>query len=1182
MNTLNNFMYGLLIIFICGITNYNIENNNWILKMIIIYVLLLILWLTTKSSKLLTEKMSLNPNKIIFEKIEDIENIGTGVIRFNKNRNSRINFELSEENENQIKCPDDLIKIKSNDDSYHFCSDDGKFGKDNNTCSLNPSNRKNYPICYNYPCPEGLKLVNQNSGGICKGKDETCILDSTKKSPYKICYTRPDYNVINNYDFNSNLTYNTKKNINLDGCKIECSKDIGCSFFTMHNDVCKMYNTISTPDDIKYKSGKKIYFKNPYNYLFEDDVTIDGNTIEEHKLHTVIDCESKCNNNNNCRSFAWGKNENFGDCILKDTSYNKKKEYNSQFDLYSRKYIYLDNKGSLCKNHVNNIDEEIKSAEQEINNSFENEIFNEQIKNDNRKKQLISDSTKDIKKRVINSYINQKNIIWNNINRNCNIIHITKEILNSTLVISNIQIYGINYINNNETLNLTKLPGTKIISTNYKFSNLSNLTDNNLNTTYTTNVEDNPKITIKFPNIVRIYKIIIYTDQYNVKNSIYPIKIELYKDNLFIKSAKIESKDKPLVLSKDPPELPTKDFTYQSRQITDFGDESNFRGWVDVSKNGLNYDYCRVVKDPETKTNMVSCATTLNNGEFNYNSKLNIDLGVKKTQYMKDESKNGRADFCRCVGKYPNSYVSCIEGKENAFGDEFVPFNKPSPCDGYTGEELSNFEINKDLKKKDSCRNNPEYLKKIKSKITTGYYNYKKNTYYLFKNTIFNNKKVVLITAIDRDSHRLRRGFPQIVTKNNWPNLPSDYYNSIDATLYVGNNSIVIFRDNTCVFYNLITQSSYIINYQTNQIEHLTDKTIDNPPEIRTMFPNFPFNRVTSASNIYPNMKEENEKMNIFYTVLERSITNTMPKKINTKNIINFYKLNPELLDKNNEKSKTKLKIMKKILCNSDVRSRNDIISKMYKLLCSYYIPPCNIYYNNQFINYSLTTDGISNTSIFEINNRTIPDYNYSEVGSVISFYDSSTLKYIIFHKDNYFINNTSSKKPVYKKISMDYPNIWKIQTNNLGKISNNIITFKFTQLNKLELPEEKLSNYNIQIKLYEKNASSEEKLLHYLEYNKPNEYLKNRNQKQILRNEKLPIKDFSIFYNKDLNPQLIFKIIINNINIATSIVYFDEFYKILLIRKTLLLKFRYNENENEKYKLLNKTKFFPELFIKL
>ena len=1181
MNTINNLIYGLLIIFICSITNYNIKNNNWILKMIIIYVLLLILWLTSKSNKLSTEKMSLNPNKIIYEKIEDIENAEREFIKFNKKKSSRINFELSEEVLDKLKCPDDLLKIKSDDDSIHFCSDDGKFGKDNNTCSLNPNNRKNYPICHNYPCPEGLKLVNQNSGGICKGKDEICILDSNKKSTYKICHMRPDYNILNNTDFNSNTIYNTKRDLNLDGCKIECSKDPGCSFFTIHNNVCKMYNSITSPNNFKYKSGEKIYFKNPYNYLFEDDVTIEGNTIEEHKLHSVIDCESKCNNNNNCKSFAWGKNENIGDCILKNTSYDKKKEYNPQFDLYSRKYIYEDNKGILCKNHVLNIDKEIKSAEQEINNNFNNEIFNEKIKNDKKKEETIINSAKNIKKRVINSYINQKNIIWNNIHQSCNIIHFTKELLNSSLVISNIQIYGSNFVDNNDTINLTQLPGIKINASNYKFSNISNLTDNNLDTVFTTNVEDNPKVTIRFPNIVRIYKIIIFTDQYNVKNNIYPIKIELYKNNLFIKSATIKDKDKPLELSKDPPELPTTDFTYQSRQITDYGDDTNFRGWVDVSKNKLNYDYCRIVKDPETKTNMVSCATTLNNGQFDYNSKLNIDLGIKKTQYMKDESKNGRADFCRCVGKYPNSYVSCIEGKENSFGDEFVPINKPSPCDGYTGEELSNFEFRKD-NKKDSCRNNPEYLKKLRSEVTTGYYNYKHRTYYLFKNTVFNNRKIVLITAIDRDSHRLRRGFPQILTKYNWPNLPTDYYTSIDATLYVGNNSIVIFRDNTCIFYNLITQSSYTINYQTNQIQHFTEETINDPPAIRTVFPNCPFNRVTSATNIHANTKDENEKMNIFYKLLDRSITNTTPKKINTKNIINFYKSNPELLDKNKEKSKTKLKIMKKMFCNPDIRSRNDIISKMYKLLCSYYIPPCNLYYKNKFMNYSLTNEGISHSSIYTINNRTIPDYNFSEVGSVICFYDSSTLKYIIFHKDNYFINNNSTKKPVYKKISMDYPNIWKININYLGRISNNIIKFKFTQLNKLELPEEKLENYNIQIKVYEKNESSVEKLLHYLEYNKSNDYLRNRNQKQILRNEKLPIKDFSIFYNKDLNPQLIFKIIINNINIATSIIYFDEFYGILLNKKTLLLKFRYNENENEKYKFLNKTKFFPELFVKL
>ena len=1187
MNTINNLIYCLLIIFICSIINNNIENKQWILQMIIIYVLLLIFWLTTKtgSNNLFKEKLSTS-HKIVYNTVQNTSDIVSANINTDQIKTSRINAEFSDEDSNNLKCPDELKEIPTTDSNSKFCSDDGKFGKINNTCSLTPNSRKNYPICDNYPCPEGLKLVNPESGGICQGGNQTCVLDPNIESSIDLCYSRPDYNKINNYGYSSNFMVDTKSNLNIDGCKIACDNMPNCSFFTMNNNNCQMYNMLKSDNSIKYKTGKSIYFKNPFNYLYEDDVTIDDHTIQEYKLHSVNTCASKCNDNNKCRSFVWGKNEHLGDCILKSTSSKNKKGYNSQFDLYSKKYVYHDNKGSLCKNHTKDIQNNIKSTIEKVAGNYYDNIYSETIINDKLKEKEIIKAQNKIKNTVIKNFINLKNIMWNNIQLNCNIIHITKQMLNTNLTISNIQIYGSNFIDNNKTINLTTLKGIKIKVLGNESNLINKLFDNNLNNVYSTKIENNPKISIIFPNIVRIYKIIIYGDQYNIKNNLFPIKIELYKDNLFIKHAIQEELTKPIVLSKDPPKLPTNDFTYESRRITDFGDETDFKGWVDVSKNNANHDYCRVITDPNTKTSMVSCATTTNPEQYSYNSKLNLNLGVKKTQYMKDESRNGRADFCRCIGKYPNSYVSCIEGKEKSFGDEFIPVNKPTPCDGYTGEELSNFDYKK--KTTNKCRDNPEYLKNIKSDISTGYYNYKQHTYYLFKNTIINNKNIVLITALDKKTHRIRRGYPQILTRSNWPNLPSSYYESIDAILYVGNNSIIIFKDDTCIFYNLVTQSTYTIDYKTNQIQYLNLQNlnlqnINEPPLIRTVFPNCPFNKVTAAANVYPNTKNDNDKMSIFYKLLNRSITNTNPKKINTKNIINFYKLNPKYLDSNIEAAKIKQNLMKKMFCDPTVNSKNNIISKMYKLLCPYYIPPCNLYYKNKFITYSLTTNGISQSNIHTINNKTIPHYNYSEVGTVISFHDSSLLRSIIFYKNIYFINSINNKIPIYKKIYNDYPNIWKINLNNLGKSSKNIIKFKMTQLNNFELPLDSLSMYNIQIKIYEKQESLPENLLHYLEFNKSNDFLINRNQKQILRNEKLPIKELKIFYNKDINPQLLFKIIINSRIIATTTIQFDEFYTKLLNRNTLQLKFKYNEDENqEKSKFLNNNKIFPELFIKL
>ena len=52
------------------------------------------------------------------------------------------------------------------------------------------------------------------------------------------------------------------------------------------------------------------------------------------------------------------------------------------------------------------------------------------------------------------------------------------------------------------------------------------------------------------------------------------------------------------------------------------------------------------------------------------------------------------------------------------------------------------------------------------------------------------------MTLINKYTHHIRRGYPKIMTQQNWPSLPLDFYIEFDSIMYIGNNSVIIFKDN--------------------------------------------------------------------------------------------------------------------------------------------------------------------------------------------------------------------------------------------------------------------------------------------------------------------------------------------------------------------------------------------------
>ncbi|XP_071478613.1 roundabout homolog 2-like [Diadema antillarum] len=101
--------------------------------------------------------------------------------------------------------------------------------------------------------------------------------------------------------------------------------------------------------------------------------------------------------------------------------------------------------------------------------------------------------------------------------------------------------------------------------------------------------------------------------------------------------------------------------------IIDTGIANLFRGWADVQGQGAANDYCRVIEPEEDRYQLV-CALAGGDGEYNYSSRLDFEVGETDTWYMKDEDGDGRDDYCRCLKKSGQGrWIYCTKAGTNGF-----------------------------------------------------------------------------------------------------------------------------------------------------------------------------------------------------------------------------------------------------------------------------------------------------------------------------------------------------------------------------------------------------------------------------------------------------------------------------------------------------------------------------------
>ena len=712
-------------------------------------------------------------------------------------------------------------------------------------------------------------------------------------------------------------------------------------------------------------------------------------------------------------------------------------------------------RGWLCKSSEDIVKDTIGEIETNSSENYKDEVYRLKFENANKKI--------GIKNRVKNKEINTlyENLIKNGnylfitdiasklITNKINKIIIKKAIPSTMLKLSNIDIIT---KTGNISENIKNISYSSILEN----SNVSTLygEPKNLNVLFSTKNEDNPHIIINFSNKHEINELKIYGDVKN-KYSIYPLRVELYEDDNLILYYTRQSKYSEIEKSKDIPNLER----YKSENIKNWGDPDLFRQFCNVSGIQEDRDYCKVVKNKLSNTHNLECKTYDNKHIYNIQ---NIDIGHKNSQYMKDETGNGHDDFCRCVGDFPQSRVKCIGATKNGFEDEFYPINKPVNCYGYKGHELKNY---MDISKKESC-------KKDESKhfVSAGFYYHVNKYYYLFKNTQLNKRKVVLVSLVSHEKNNsVKSGYPKIFDENEWANLPKIYYEYLDAVLYIGNNSVILFSNEYCIFFNIKEQSPYYIDYVTGEYIYNIDKN----RKIREVFKNLPLTKVDAVDITDFTIKSDTDKLNRFLRILKNQYN---IENIDIKKLMDYYTINYKEL---NENKKIAYKLLFNIIklikeCKNGKKSMIYFKSKIYYVFTNFYIPKCYLFSGNKYYEF-LQPIGNTHSIIkkMDINSRNINGYTYAKVDAFVTFYDKLQMSTLLYKGNNviFYSLNSPNSRSVFYKIKNIHKNLWKISPNNLIKNNNNIFYFKLNKNITSTITEKNINlTDNIQFKIYYKN----------------------------------------------------------------------------------------------------------------
>lgn len=684
--------------------------------------------------------------------------IPTPPIIMKKESSNRLTINPLMEIDKVAECPIDYDVFL--DDYLHYCKHKDN---ENDICRLDPYGKKEYPMCSTVLCPQNYvfkdgKCVNRDD------PDDKCSLDPYNKDGYLLCGDYNDYIQIDNKDISDNTIENIP-NVSAIQCSAECNKNLQCDSFIMKqntdNPLCKLKKAPFKTESLIDKENSVIHFKNNINYEQYNNTNSQFGVIKSYDIKSPYKCSIICDRNEDCKGFVIDKN--LLTCnLLSDT--NKSSVDKSKI-LFKKKYL----SGNLCNNDgENTILQKIKDATNSENNKFvdeKNDLINKISKN---YKKDIQIKIKNAQKQMLDNY-SKDTIIWDNINSHCKKISV-KNLNNRKLNISYIQINGVN-----------KKTGKKLdlLNDNLKInSDADNIMDI-LNTDFQKYTSPS-YFDILFDDNYYINQIIIYNYE-NIIN--YPIEITLLNENNFLEKQwkAITSKKKPIITSYSDIDFIT--------NVSDKGNPELFKSYANILGDPEFPSYCRFVKDDSE----FCCKHKDSNNEYDMCvSEEKIRTSYPKSYLFNYNKNTNRDNLCWCEGVPPNNIVKCMKTDNNEFLGTYTLATNMN-CGNLEGNEIK------------------ELLRKHKNindlSITSGFYWERTNGYYLFRNTNFNNRKVILYTIIDADTYKIRSGYPKIVNNLTFPGLTLN--KEISSILYAGNDDIYVIYSEIYVKYNLRKNYQY-------------------------------------------------------------------------------------------------------------------------------------------------------------------------------------------------------------------------------------------------------------------------------------------------------------------------------------------------------------------------------------
>ena len=698
-------------------------------------------------------------------------------IKIPKVESSRIAFQPPLPLEPQFECPDKYEYFEKKQASY--C----KHKKSRNICALEAHKRDGHPFCSTAPCPA---FYYQLTPGICENEDnKTCSLEANPSHP--LCGGRNDFLKIknmniegNNLEFYSN--YNEKE------CASKCLQKSKCHGFVYRDDnTCFLKKNIGeNSKNIEERDDHTLFLKTPINYSFQDKTIIKSESIDEIPNKSYIECAEECDKNDKCMAFVVNNDKDFSTCELKrsvqDTTFNetthafKKKDYSE----------------SMCPNmKTDKIQTKIETHLSEIEKDFE-------LKLNNSLKQLTKESIDKIKnkeqivqKNFLNKMIQNDNIIIiDNINIKSNKI-VFEKLDKLYLHMSILQIWG---KLNNKTTDFIQDKNTSIkMSSIFRNHNESFCRDSKINTFMSTTYDNTTHqyIEINLPDEIMLHKIIIFNKIGKNKDKLVPFKINLYKNDVLQQFYIKKSFDSKIILSKIP--------KIDNIEVKDFGDLTKYTTVANIEGLG-DTNYCRFINIKNK--NKFACTGSKGDQQHIFD----IETPYDETYFKYQNKINNTDDLCRCTGVPEKSDITCTNTLDNK---DYVLANMPN-CDTLTGSQLKTMlTTNKNL-----CTDSTT------SKINCGFYWEKTYSYFLFKNTIINNKKVVLFTRMDSDSLKIQLGYPKIVNKKTWNNL--SFQKQIDSVFMIDKNTLILTYNDVYVKFDLV-KFKQLPNYPKKIKDHFRE-----------------------------------------------------------------------------------------------------------------------------------------------------------------------------------------------------------------------------------------------------------------------------------------------------------------------------------------------------------------------